>query len=90
MSGQLAFDLEALGLQLEATPAMIAGTQRAFQCAYCGTVIVRPSTYADMPLDARCPVCREIGAGWLEQRFPIAGLRPIAESAGSGSERIEL
>lgn len=75
-TAQLAFDLEALGLELDPTAAMLRGEQRAFQCSYCGTVVVRPSTYADMPLGG-CPVCREV-THWWEQRFPIAGLREVA------------
>lgn len=72
---QLAFDLEAIGLVLEPTTSMKAGTQRAFQCAWCGTVVVRPSTYADVPLSPTCPVCRK-APGWWAQSFPICGLRP--------------
>ena len=84
-TAQLTFDLEALGLVLEPTSAMLRGEQRAFQCSFCGTVVVRPSTYAEVPL-GDCPTCRE-STHWWAQTFPVAGLRQAnPESAVSGRE----
>jgi len=77
---QDSFDLEALGLRLEPTAAMLRGTQRVFQCSWCGTVVVVPSG-----LDGRaraepgiCPTCGDASAKWWEQRFPVAGLHTVA------------
>lgn len=81
---QLAFDLEALGLTIEPTPAMKRGEQTVWQCTWCGAVLVRPSDWADATLHA-CPVCNST-TGWWEQRFPIAGLRATADS-GREDER---
>lgn len=60
-----------LGLELEPTPAMLAGRQSVFQCAWCGTVVVqpRPSSASLGP----CPACAQ--TTWWEQALPVAGLR---------------
>lgn len=75
MSEQLAFDLEALGLEVDPTPAMLRGEQLVWQCTWCGAVVVQPSGWTDVTLRA-CSVCGST-TGWWEQRFPIAGLRML-------------
>lgn len=69
MTWQLTMELD-----LEPTPAMLAGTQTVNQCAFCGTVIVAPSSRRAL---GPCPCCAE--PRWWRQSLPIAGLRsPLA------------
>lgn len=86
---QLAFDLEALGLKLEPTAAMLEGAQRVAQHSWCGTVVVWPVRPESAPSPRSCPMCERPAEPWWEQtitRDGLAGLRPLeSESQGSGS-----
>lgn len=81
------FDLEALGLRIEPTASMLRGTQRVFQCSWCGTVVVVPSGLdgKDRGVPGTCPSCGDLTAKWWEQRFPIAGLHEVNLLLDDGS-----
>jgi hypothetical protein len=61
-------------LTVEPTPAMVRGSQRIFQCSWCGCVVVVPSP-ARLPLGA-CPAQHSEPTSWWEQALPVAGLQP--------------
>lgn len=65
--------LADVGLVLEPTIAMRRGDQHAFQCAWCGTVVVVP---AAKPKLGRCPnaACGRPSQGWWRQHLGDAGL----------------
>ncbi len=67
-------DLRAFGLRLEPTIAMVRGEQQVFQCADCGTVVVRSSLATAKRLGP-CPGCA--ATTWWSQTLPLAGLRPF-------------
>lgn len=67
-----------LDLDIEPTAAMLAGTQRVFQCAQCGTVVVQ-SDLAPGRLGT-CPAC-QVSHTWWEQELPVAGLRRRPEGS---------
>ena len=69
-------------LELQPTPAMLAGTQVAHQCAWCGTVVIVPSgphgTTGPSLEGKPCPACAST-AGWWRQTITadsgVAGFR---------------
>ncbi|HVT78427.1 MAG TPA: hypothetical protein VHD87_15425 [Acidimicrobiales bacterium] len=65
--------LAEVGLALEPTVAMRRGEQHAFQCAWCGTVVVVP---APAPKLGRCPNngCERPEQGWWRQHLGDGGL----------------
>ena len=67
-----------LGLDLEPTIAMRAGTQLIFQCAQCGLLAVQ-TNLAYGPL-GECPACHH--STWWKQTLPVAGLNNPTTDAG--------
>lgn len=60
------------GFDIEPTPAMLHGTQVAWQCGWCGTVVIIPGSGAAKPRVLTkadpCPSCKST-AGWWRQEI---------------------
>jgi len=80
-------DLGAFALELRPTVAMRAGSQRPFQCAQCGTLVVLSSLQPDVTKPGECPACSS--TTWWEQTFPVQGLHEVDRATLPNLEQAE-
>ena len=71
-------DQPSLGLNLEPTPAMRAGTARLEGCRNCGTIVYVTSGANRAAALGPCPVCGR--SNWYQERVPVGPFREAEAS----------